>query len=73
MGGTAKGDIWRQIMANIYGMKINNTKNITECASMGAAIIGGVGIGLFKDFKYAKRFIEVETVNEPDMKIHTTV
>ena len=71
VGGTAKGDIWRQIMANIYGMKINKPKNITECASMGAAIIGGVGIGLFKDFKYAKRFIEVETVNEPDMKIHT--
>ena len=33
---------------------------------MGAAVIGGVGSGIFKDFDAIERFIEIETVHEPN-------
>ena len=33
---------------------------------MGAAITGGVGVGLFKDFDVIDRFIELKSVHAPD-------
>ena len=33
---------------------------LDEAGSMGAAIIGGVGAGLFDDFHVVDRFIEIE-------------
>lgn len=32
---------------------------------MGAAVTGGVGVGLFKDFDAIDRFIHIQTVHEP--------
>ena len=31
-------------------------------------IIGGVGVGLFKDFDAIERFIQIDSVQEPDPK-----
>ena len=38
---------------------------LEEATSMGAAIIGGVGAGVFKDFSAADRFVEITAETLP--------
>ncbi len=66
VGGGAKGQVWRQILADVYGMPIDKPANIEECTSMGAAIIGGVGVGLFSGFEETLRFNEANCTDQPD-------
>lgn len=65
IGGGAKGRVWRQMMADVYDARINAPALLEEATSMGAAVTGGVGVGLFKDFDAIDRFIEVKDVIEP--------
>ncbi len=65
VGGGAKGEVWRQIMADIYNAKIQVPSLLEEGSSMGAAVIGGVGAGIFKDFTAIDRFINIDFVQEP--------
>lgn len=66
VGGGAKGAVWRQIMADIYNARIKVPSLLEEGSSMGAAVIGGVGTGIFKDFTAIDRFINIEFVHTPD-------
>ena len=65
LGGGAKGDVWRQMMADIFNAKITAPKLLEEAGSMGAAVIGGVGAGIFDDFTAIDKFIEINSVNTP--------
>jgi len=65
LGGGAKGSVWRQIMADIWGTKITVPNLLEEAGSMGAAVIGGVGVGLFSDFTAIEQFIEVKSSHMP--------
>ena len=47
-GGGAKSPLWRQIMADVLGAELV-TVNTTEGAAFGAALLAGVGAGLFAD------------------------
>jgi len=47
-GGGAKSRVWRQIQADIFNKEISMTQSI-EQAAMGAAILAGVGVGIYKD------------------------
>ena len=44
---------------------IESLNFIEEATSMGAAVIGGVAAGLFKDFEVIRRFIAVEHLASP--------
>ncbi len=66
IGGGAKGEIWREIMADVYNANIQKPNFLEEATSMGAAIIGGVGAGVFKDFDVSERFITIESTQKPD-------
>ena len=66
LGGGAKGAVWRQIMADIYNTKITVPSLLEEAGSMGAAVTGGVGVGLFKDFTAIDRFIEINSTLIPN-------
>ena len=68
IGGGAKGAIWREIMADIYDANILKPNYLEEATSMGAAIIGGVGVGVFKDFDVIDRFIKIESTQKPDQE-----
>lgn len=65
IGGGAKGRVWRQIMADIFDAKILVPTLLEEAGSMGAAIIGGVGAGVFKDFTVVDRFLEIDSTQMP--------
>lgn len=66
IGGGAKGYVWRQMMADIYDTKIVVPSLLEEASSMGAAVIGGVGVGLFEDFNVIENFLEINSVHKPD-------
>jgi xylulokinase len=64
-GGGARSTLWRQIMANIFGTELV-TINITEGAAYGAALLAGVGAGVYRDvFEATERTIRVVDRVEP--------
>ncbi|HUZ17338.1 MAG TPA: xylulokinase [Spirochaetia bacterium] len=66
IGGGAKGEVWRRIMADVYQAEILRPNYLEEATSMGAAIIGGVGCGAFDTFDVAGRFTKVVDRTLPD-------
>jgi len=66
IGGGAKGAVWRQMMADIYGCRIRKLNVMAEATSMGAAVIAGVACGAFDGFDVIERFISVDHAHEPD-------
>jgi xylulokinase len=66
MGGGAKSGLWNQIKADITGLELLVPKN-TETALLGAAIIAGVGIGIYKDFGAAiSKVVSIGKKYSPD-------
>jgi xylulokinase len=47
-GGGAKSALWRQILADVLGVKLV-TVSTTEGAALGAALLAGVGVGAWPD------------------------
>ena len=68
IGGGAKGDIWCQMMADIWQSKIHRLNYLDEATSMGAAVAGGVGVGLYKDFTAIDQYIEIARTFSPDQQ-----
>lgn len=66
IGGGAKGPVWRQMMADIYNANIKVPALLEEATSMGAAVTGGVGVGIFKDFSAIDRMIEIQAEVRPE-------
>ncbi len=64
IGGGAQSRLWNQIMANVYGVKIIRLAMLEEATSLGAAIAGGVGVGLFPDFTIAEKLTPIASVFE---------
>jgi xylulokinase len=60
LGGGAKSELWSQILANMTNKPVL-TMASSENAALGAALIAGVGSGIFKDIRSAgKRCIKVD-------------
>lgn len=65
IGGSAKSDVWLQILADIYDLEIQKPNYLEEATSMGAAITGGVGVGAFEDFSAIHKFLKTDAVVKP--------
>ncbi|MBM3475145.1 MAG: xylulokinase [Armatimonadetes bacterium] len=65
IGGGAKGELWRQIMADAYGVPVLLPAHPEEATSIGAAVAGGVGVGLFRDFGVAEEIAQITVRHEP--------
>lgn len=59
IGGGAKGALWRQIVADVYGAEVLRSSYLDEATSIGAAIIAGIGAGIYKDFSVAGNFFSI--------------
>ena len=66
IGGGARSALWRQILADVYGLPILRPALLAEATSLGAAIAGGVGVGLFPDFRVAHEIVQVEEGERPN-------
>ncbi len=51
-GGGAKSDVWRQIQADVFGLPLS-TIAIDEGPALGAALLAGVGAGLYSSVEEA--------------------
>ncbi len=65
IGGGARSAVWRQMMADIYDCPVESPNFLEEATSMGAAVIAGVGVGLFDGFDVIDRFIKVDQTARP--------
>ncbi|MCX7681368.1 MAG: xylulokinase [Anaerolineae bacterium] len=65
IGGGARNALWRQMLADAYELPILMPALLTEATSLGAAIAGGVGVGLFPDFGVVHRLVQVEEGERP--------
>ena len=65
IGGGASGQVWNQIMADIYGMPVQRLAILEEATSMGAALVGGVGVGLYAGFDMIERMNAVAATLMP--------
>jgi xylulokinase len=66
IGGAARSKTWRQILADVLGLPILLPVLPTQATSLGAAIAGGIGVGLYPDFGVAHKFIHVAEAERPD-------
>ena len=66
IGGGAQGALWNQILADNYQMPVQRLAVLEEATSMGAAVIGGVAIGLYPDFSMAENMNPAVSTIEPD-------
>jgi xylulokinase len=69
IGGGARSALWRQILADVYGLPILRPALLAEATSLGAAIAGGVGVGLFPDFRVAHEIVQVEEAERPNATV----
>ena len=66
VGGGAKGRVWCQMMADVFNARIKIPALLEEATSMGAAVTGGVGAGIFKDFTAIDQMLEIRQELTPD-------
>ncbi len=70
IGGGAKARFWNQIMADVYGIPVYRMSILEEATSMGAALAGGIGVGLYKDFTLAESMNPIAEIIEPNPAAH---
>jgi xylulokinase len=69
-GGATKSPLWNQIQADVYGRPVE-TLVTSETAVLGAAILAGVGAGLFESVPEAvDQMVKVKDRVEPNLKNH---
>ena len=66
VGGGAKGKVWCQMLADVFNARIKVPALLEEATSMGAAVTGGVGAGIFKDFTAIDQMLELNQELVPD-------
>jgi len=70
VGGGSQSDAWVQTCANIFGQPFTRPVT-TEAGALGAAIIAGVGSGLFESYAQAvAAMVKFERTFEPDPRQH---
>ena len=62
IGGGSKSPLWRQILADCFGLPIHILELKSEATSWGAAVAGGVGVGLFDWSLAAERATVTEII-----------
>lgn len=68
MGGASNSILWTQIKADVTGKTIKVPTSDTA-TTLGAAILAGVGVGVYESFEEAvKETIVITRVQEPDME-----
>jgi xylulokinase len=66
IGGGARSRLWNQLLADVYGLPVQRLALLEEATSMGAAVAGGVGVGLYQDFSMIENMNQVVSTCQPD-------
>ncbi len=65
IGGGGRSALWRQILADVYDLPVELLDLPATATALGAAIAGGVGVGLYSDYSVAQTLAPVVQVNLP--------
>ncbi len=65
IGGGARGAFWSTVLSNIFGLNVLRPYLLEEATSFGAALAGGVGVGLFKNLQVAGELVEIHDCYTP--------
>lgn len=66
LGGPTRSRVWNQIQADVYGIPVT-TLAVTDATVLGAAILGGVGAGLFPSIaEAAEAMVRLDERYEPE-------
>ena len=72
VGGSANSLLWTQIKADVTGKRIVVPSSDTA-TPLGAAILAGVGTGVYNSFEEAvEQTVKISRIHEPDPKAHET-
>ncbi len=64
IGGGAKGELWRQIVADVLGLTMEKAK--VDDSSFGSAMLAGVGIGWFDSYAQAAEVcVQLDSITHP--------
>jgi xylulokinase len=66
LGGGARSVTWRRIFADVLETPVATLNFMEEATSLGAAIAGGVGIGVFSGIEEAARIVRTVDRTDPD-------
>jgi xylulokinase len=69
LGGGAESDLWNQIKADMTGIPFVTLQS-HETACLGAAILAGIGCGLFHDFQDGEKMVQLKNKYMPDGTHH---
>jgi ribulokinase len=69
-GGPTKSDLWMQMHADVSNLPVSFTR-VPEAPTLGSAILGAVGAGLYPDIQTAaENMVHVESQIQPDQATH---
>lgn len=66
IGGGARGLFWNRVMAAMYGVPIHRMAVLEEATSMGAAVAGGIGVGLYRDWSIIHQMNAIASTVAPE-------
>jgi len=66
IGGGARGRFWNRLMADIYGVPVHRLAILEEATSMGAALAGGIGVGLYPGWEMSETMNAIADTVLPD-------
>jgi len=71
IGGGSKSAVWRQILADVYNLPLIKVNLPAEATALGAAIAGGIGVGLYADYTVAQQLVPVTPAESPNPATQT--
>jgi xylulokinase len=70
IGGGARSDTWLAIMADAWGVPVRRRTIVDEANSLGAAVVGGVAVGLIDGWERSRALSQIDATFEPDAARH---
>jgi xylulokinase len=65
-GGGAKSPVWRQMLADIFGIPVKTVHGSAEGGAFGAALVAGAGAGLWASMDEAMSMAKPESETQPN-------
>lgn len=66
VGGGANSAFARQLTADVYHVEVQRSSIGQQCAALGAAVLAGIGTGLWKDFSVMDTLVRPAERHQPD-------
>jgi xylulokinase len=67
-GGGASSPLWRQIISDIFNLPVYTLSGSSEGGAYAAALVAGVGVGVFRDLEDAIKVLKEESLTLPREK-----